>query len=1258
MLSPWYRIQEDETIRAAQSAAFVRQLPMIILGNLLGAWIGAVVLKDHFTLLELLPLLAGVPLLMLPAIRGLWRSRSRRPTRGASRRRIRAIIISSAIMGLYWGGMMLFYLFQAPSAAKALLLGGCAFLAVGANAALSVVPQACLAYAAPMMGAALVLSIADRQDPLWLGMTLLMGLMTLGQILFLRGNWEGFRTLRWGEERMAAAQRVANLAWLVEDIDGGSCEISGNLPRLMGLTVLETLRSDKLPSLIAGRMEAGAEGEPLRTADGVVNRLCRLALPDGTRRWIREESAPVLNDNGRVVQWVRTFQDVTPLEEARETARSREAMLATVLDTVDQGIIAFDADLRVLAFNTRFVSMHGLPPGLCRPGAAVRELIRWKALREEYGPVPPGGVEFLVDERLAVNDQNAPHRFELRRPDGSVLEVHGNPMPGGGFVTSYSDVTEARQREEEQKRLAEALGEAKLAAEAASRAKSEFLANMSHEIRTPMNAVIGMSYLALRTEVPPKAREYLLRIEEAGKSLLGIINSVLDLSKIEAGRVNIECVDFLLDELLDGITSLHGDEARRKGLQFILRRPTGTPRVLLGDPLRLTQVISNLVANALKFTHEGGVTLTVGFEAVENEALRLSVQVEDTGIGMSADQMERLFVSFSQADTSTTRRYGGTGLGLAISRQLVEMMGGAISVESRVGEGSRFHFSLPLRWRPAAAGEHAHGDVDLTGRRALLVDDSALAIDVLTTMLDQYGLQVDGVRTVDEALACLRQAEAREAHYDLVITDWRMPGADGLDLCRSIMAAAAVPPPLLMVSAYDVDELAALTAGTPVRQILAKPVTPVALREALRQAFGHARGPGGFGATPEERLASVAGAEILLVEDNPLNQQVALDMLHRWGMNVTLAEDGSQAADKVRAKRFDLVLMDIQMPVMDGYQATRAIREEALAISGAPRVPILAMTAHALQSDRQRCREAGMDGHVTKPVVVEELVEALLAWLPRRNMPGAGQKPAAPGARPLPPFLRDLPPLLDVGDALKRAGGNPDLLLRLLDGFARQQGRDFPHLRAAIQGGDIAKALPILHALAGTSASIGAADLGETARDVESRAREGEAGWADAADTMLDRLSSILARLAQRPAPEVAPPAAPAAADGQHLLVVDDSDLNLALVGSLLKRAGYRITQAASGQDAVDAVADIAFDAVLMDVQMPGMDGMEATRRIRALPGAARDVRIIAMTAEDRGRTWPVLAAAGMDGFIGKPFTAASLVADVKAILAAPVEQV
>jgi CheY-like chemotaxis protein len=378
-------------------------------------------------------------------------------------------------------------------------------------------------------------------------------------------------------------------------------------------------------------------------------------------------------------------------------------------------------------------------------------------------------------------------------------------------------------------------------------------------------------------------------------------------------------------------------------------------------------------------------------------------------------------------------------------------------------------------------------------------------------------------------------------------------------------------------------------------------------------------------------------------------------------MHVTLAEDGRQAADKVKAGRFDLVLMDIQMPVMDGYQATRVIREEALAVPGKPRLPILAMTAHALQSDRQKCREAGMDGHVTKPVVVDELVEALLTWLPRRDADAAVvSTPLNVPPRLMINFLRELPPLLDVEDALKRADGNPDLLLRLLDGFARQQGADFLHLRTAIQARDADKVLPILHTLAGTAASIGAADLGDQARAVEDMMRSGHDNWAASVEPVLDRLSAILARLAQRPAqtPEseatntaTSPSVEP---EAPHILVVDDNDMNLTLVTSVLARAGYRVSQALSGQQAIDAIADTSFDAVLMDVQMPGMDGAAATRRIRALPGPGRHVRIIGMTAAERSRAWPALAVAGMDGFIGKPFTATSLIDQVRAEMSSP----
>ncbi|WP_051329997.1 response regulator [Niveispirillum irakense] len=1267
MLNPWYLIQDDEKVRGAQSAAFVRQLPMIILGNLLGAWIGALVLRDHFTALELAPLVLGIPLLLSPACLSLFRAMKRRPPRTVSRRRIRRIIVSSTVMGCYMAGLMLLYLPHAPLSVKALLLGGVAFLAVGANAALSVIPQACIGYAMPMMGAAIIVSM-DFNDPQWVGTTLLVLLMTLGQALFLRGNWHGFRSLRRGEERLTTAQHVASLAWWMEDDSERPYDVSDNLAALFDLDPVQAMDMATLRALVTQRARGRGDSQSSFATD---NRLYNIELADGSIRWIREDVAPFSIAGSR--QRIRTFQDVTVLEEAREEARRREAMLTTVLESVDQGIVAFDANQRVIAYNHRVEVMHGLPPGICHIGATMVELMRWKAKHGHYGSVE--NLDSLIQERLQLITAGGRHHFEQTRPNGTVLEATANPMPGGGFVTAYTDVTAQRRRESEQKRLADELGDAKLAAEAASRAKSEFLANMSHEIRTPMNAVIGMSYLALRTDLPPKAHDYLTKIEEAGKSLLGIINSVLDLSKIEAGRVAIEQVDFLLDEMLDGVAAIHSDEARRKGLHFTLHRPDGIPRMLIGDPLRLSQVLNNLIGNAVKFTHQGRVTVTVTQETMDAETLRLVAVVEDTGIGMTAEEQSRLFATFTQADSSTTRRYGGTGLGLAISRQLMEMMGGTISVNSQPGVGSRFRIAIPLHWRPAQPGEMWRDEVDLAGKRALLVDDSPLSIEVLSAMLSHHGMSVEGVASAGEALASLKRAEETGHGFDLIVADWRMPGMDGLELCRALVAAALPPPPVLMVTAYDVDELASLTTDTPVRQVLAKPVTPAALREALRQAFTTPSGAKPLTpCDPVRMLLPVAGAEILLVEDNILNQQVAMDLLTRWGMKVDLATDGRKAVQMVEEKAYDLVLMDVQMPVMDGYEATRTIRADAAHHPERPHLPILAMTAHALQSDRQRCRAAGMDGHVNKPVVIEELATALLNWLPHRAAEASDEAlppPADAGSASASETgdFTDLAPLLDIAEALRRCHGEPTLLHRLLRAFVQQQATDLPLLRQAIEGRDGTAALPVLHGLAGTAASIGAANLGATARSLEESVRLGRPDWQQAALPFLDSLSLMLDAVKthlnrQEPvapppaapspaATDVPPPAAPTATADTHLLLVDDSDINLMLLSNLLTRMKYRVTLAQSGQEAIDAVQQTQFDAILMDVQMPEMDGREATRRIRALPAPASSIPIIAVTAESRDRTWPSLMAAGMDHYIAKPFTPTSLQAGVEEALAA-----
>jgi CheY-like chemotaxis protein/signal transduction histidine kinase len=1235
LLSPWYRIQDEGTVRAAQSVAFVQQLPMIIAGNLVGAWIGALLLSGQFSLLQLLPLTVGMPLLLSPAIFSVVRARGRKRPQTSSRARIKRIIRASALLGWVWAGLMFYYLPDTSADVRFVLLGGCTFLAVGANAALSTIPQACLSYAMPMNLAAIIVA-AVIPHPDRLGVTLLMLLMTTGQLAFLRGNWQGFLALRHHERRLSTAQRVAQLGWWVSDPATGHHEFSSNLPVLIGLAPDTPLTAEALlPALqaFAGDdipVEPAVSSHPIRRHDG-------------TTAWVRRDTAYLAGPHGNADWVMTTFQDVTSLEEARGMAQDRETMLATVLETVDQGIIAVDSDLKVLAFNRSLEGILGMPPGLCRVGVPMAEMIRWHAINGEYGPV--ADVDALVAQRVGRIKPGEPHRFERSRPNGRVLEVHGNPMPGGGFVTTYADVTASRQREAELTRLAQALTEAKMAAEAASRAKSEFLANMSHEIRTPMNAVIGMSYLALRTDLPPKARDYLRKIEASGKALLGIINSVLDLSKIEAGKVTIEQVEFPLEEMLDGISAMHAEDARRKGLRFQLRAAPEQPRMLIGDPLRLTQVVNNLVANAIKFTTTGHVSVNTHTEAVDGEQLTLVIEVSDSGIGMTEEQIERLFISFSQADSSTTRKYGGTGLGLAISRQLLDLMGGKVEVRSAPGEGSLFRLRVPLRWRPVKPGDTARGMVDLFGRRALIVDDSTVSVEVLADMLEQHGIQVTGVRSGEEALSLLERARQEKQPFDLVLIDWRMPGMDGLTLCRHISELpGGEVEPILMVTAYDVDELSAQLSQLPICRVLAKPVTPADMRDALNQAFAPTMKMPEI-ADPGDHLTEVSGADILLVEDNPLNQQVAMDLLARWDMKVCLAEDGAQAVALVARHRFDLVLMDVQMPGMDGYAATRAIR----ANPNNAQLPIIAMTAHALESDRQRCRDAGMNDHVTKPVILEDLAAALRRWLPKRASDHIGSTPTPVAGQQVEyQRLDGLRSILDIDDALSRALDDPGLLASLITSFTRQLDTIIPGLGDALQRADAAAAGPFLHMLAGTAASIGAADIGQRAAEAGEARREGRAIWALITAEIVERLTNlqgVLQAWVEPPAlsPPVAAAVQPAAPEPRHLLVVDDSELNLALLASLLRREGYHVTTASSGELALESVTGAPFDAVLMDVQMPGMDGMETTRRIRALKGPAGHVRIIAVTAQDKERAWPDLVAAGMDGFIAKPFTPDSL---------------
>jgi len=806
----------------------------------------------------------------------------------------------------------------------------------------------------------------------------------------------------------------------------------------------------------------------------------RVVHPDGQVRYIKAMAHVFRDKDGKAIRMTGTNWDITERKQS-------ESRMAELLEFNQKIFLKSTQGIKVFHRSGKCISVN--PAASIILGRKPEEM-----LAENFYQIEFWKTSGVLEAALEAFEKNEPQHLEsyvtTQAGKTAWLNYDITPFISSGepnLLVLINDVTHFRRTEQ-------TLLKAKLEAEQANKAKSDFLANMSHEIRTPMNAIIGLSHLALCLELPAKLQDYLIKIEKSAKALLALINDILDYSKIEAGRVDIESVEFSLEEVLENVANLFSVHAEEKGIEILFDVKSDVPDRLVGDALRLGQILNNLVGNALKFTERGEVRVNVEREPSIDSVANLRFEVLDTGIGMTQEQMKMIFQSFTQADGSITRRFGGTGLGLTISKQLVKKMEGDMWVNSEIGKGSSFFFNVCLRV-PDTAKRIASAE-SFKSTRVLVVDDNANAREILCDILSGWGCHVSEVSDGGAVIGVMLEANKNGTPFDLLLMDWKMPGTDGVQVARLIdnsIKEGKLPhmPVIIMVTAHSKEHLLEAADKVHLDSILTKPVVSSRLHdEILRlRSGGQTERAVMVRSKQEFQLPPGAvGARVLLVEDNEINRQVAKELLEQLGLEIILAMNGKDALDILcSGESVDIVLMDLHMPVMDGFEATRRIRQDARFVE----LPILAMTAAVMTSDRKKCIAAGMDDHVSKPVVPEDLCKTLAKWIPSADRGGAVRQAVPATVADHKIGLPEKLPGLDLGAALKRMKVNEPVLFDLLMEGHLLFSQEREKFHQVLVCDNHEEAMMWIHRIKGVSGTLGAMNLMGACEVLEEKIKTG-----------------------------------------------------------------------------------------------------------------------------------------------------------------------